>query len=631
MENKKGITLVSLVITIIVLIILASIGVSSGIGTIRYANFNKAKSEMELMQTTVNKWYDEYNNLKTDNQKSKNQKQIDYISEHGFIINDNSCDETVLTKTVQATNITKENFRFLSKTYLKNNLGLDTDYEFLVNIPERKLILFGGIDYDNKTYYTIEDFGISSVESAELVKSITFKLEKNDEQKEIIVKNLVFKDNNDNQVDISKFTVEYCVSGTNNWNNANNKLIKFEEDGNIKYKFTVNEPNYYDVRVSTTDKKYISDLYTVRITALTFAEKEIDFTGDHMVDTGIKLFSEENRNKDFIIRFTIDEFGDNKEYDTLINAKREDNTSLYPGFTFRCSAANKYQFSLNVNSNTKPSFTYTADQLLHKETTISKIDNVVYIQAAGGAREMVIDLKNVNTTQFYSELADTVLTLGTAFINGESDRFFTGKVSDVVIQVFDHVDTIKREREVYVAKENLVFDKTESKVLIFDGEHKVPDGENKLPEVRLFTAENINKDFEIKIKVESFGDNSYKQQDTIISTKQEIDGSPTVVPGFVFRRTSKTAFEIKGNKNAYSNTDNKTMLGKTVIIKRTDGVYTAQIDDQTPKNFTTVATQDNTTPLVIGGIIYTSGEIDRMVNCTVSELSIKIYDEVQIE
>ena len=73
------------------------------------------------------------------------------------------------------------------------------------------------------------------------------------------------------------------------------------------------------------------------------------------------------------------------------------------------------------------------------------------------------------------------------------------------------------------------------------------------------------------------------------------------------------------------------MLGKTVIIKRTDGVYTAQIDDQTPKNFTTVATQDNTTPLVIGGIIYTNGEIDRMVNCIVSELSIKIYDEVQIE
>lgn len=622
MKNEKGITLTALVITIIILIIIASIAVYSGTSTIRYAKFNKARSEIEVMQSTVNTWREEYNNMVTDNLKSKELKQEEFITNIGVDTDDETCDKTVLEKTVQATGINASNFKFLSQAYLKNNLGMDSDYEFLVNIPEGIVILFDGIKYAEKTYYTSGDFDIQQVGSVTPVKSINFKLGKNNEEKEIIIKQLVFKDNDDIETNVSKFIVEYCVTGTDKWNNANSKLSKYEEDGETRYKFKVEEADFYDVRISTVDKKVTSDSLTVRITPYTYAQKEIDFSENYMIDTGIKLFSEENRNKDFIIKFTIDEFGDNVANDTLVNSRREDGTSLYPGFAFRCSGTDKYQFGLNVNSSKKSTFTYSKDDLLHKETTISKIDNVVYIQAAGGAREMVIDLKTTDTTQFYSELADTVLTLGAAFRNGTEQGYFNGKVSNVQISLFDHVDTIKREREVYVATENIVFDKTESKVLIFDGEHG-------LPEIRLFTAENINKDFEIKIKVESFG--AYTKQDTIISTKLETDGSSTVVPGFVFRRQSVGNFEIKGSNNAYSATANNKMLGKTVTIRRTDGVYTAQIDNETPKNFKTKATQDNITPLVIGGMIYTSGNIDRMVNCTVSELSIKIYDEIQVE
>ena len=624
MKNEKGITLTALVITIIILIIIGSIAVYSGTSTIRYAKFNKVRSEMELMQSTVNTWREEYNNMVTDNLKSKELKQEEFITNIGVDTDDETCDKTVLEKTVQATGINASNFKFLSQAYLKNNLGMDSDYEFLVNIPEGIVILFDGIKYAEKTYYTSGDFDIQQVGSVTPVKSINFKLGKNNEEKEIIIKQLVFKDNDDIETNVSKFIVEYCVTGTDKWNNANSKLSKYEEDGETRYKFKVEEADFYDVRISTVDKKVTSDSLTVRITPYTYAQKEIDFSENYMIDTGIKLFSEENRNKDFIIKFTIDEFGDNVANDTLVNSRREDGTSLYPGFAFRCSGTDKYQFGLNVNSSKKSTFTYTKNELLHNETIISKINNVVYIQAAGGAREMVIDLKTTDTTQFYSELADTVLTLGAAFRNGTEQGYFNGKVSNVQISLFDHVETIKRERELYVATEDIVLDKTESKVLVFDGT-------NNLPEIKFFTAENINKDFEIKIKVESFGDNSYKQQDTILSTKLETKGSTAVVPGFVFRRSSKTAFEIKGKNNAYSNTPNNTMLGKTVIIKRTNGTYTAQIDNGTPKNFTTTATQQNDTPLVVGALKYTNGELDRMVNCVISELSIKIYDEIQVE
>ena len=54
MKNNKGITLASLVLTIIVLLILASIFIYSGVNTVRYTKFNKAKSEISVVQTNVN-------------------------------------------------------------------------------------------------------------------------------------------------------------------------------------------------------------------------------------------------------------------------------------------------------------------------------------------------------------------------------------------------------------------------------------------------------------------------------------------------------------------------------------------------------------------------------------------------
>ena len=60
MKEKKGVTLIALVITIIIIMILASIAIYSGASTIRYAKYNKAKSEIQVMQSYVNEWYKEY-------------------------------------------------------------------------------------------------------------------------------------------------------------------------------------------------------------------------------------------------------------------------------------------------------------------------------------------------------------------------------------------------------------------------------------------------------------------------------------------------------------------------------------------------------------------------------------------
>lgn len=56
-KKENGITLMSLVITIVILIILASIATYSGIEVIKSSKLTKFTTEMRIMQTQVNELY----------------------------------------------------------------------------------------------------------------------------------------------------------------------------------------------------------------------------------------------------------------------------------------------------------------------------------------------------------------------------------------------------------------------------------------------------------------------------------------------------------------------------------------------------------------------------------------------
>ena len=145
MKNEKGITLTSLVIMIIVLIILASIATYSGVGTIRYTNYNKAKAEMQIMQANVNTWYNEYRKIEvkedeipegeTEEDVLDGKQQL-FIAQYGVPTRDSSCDGTKLNSTIQdiqekGYTATAGDFRFLSAEFLKNKLGTDFAYDYL--------------------------------------------------------------------------------------------------------------------------------------------------------------------------------------------------------------------------------------------------------------------------------------------------------------------------------------------------------------------------------------------------------------------------------------------------------------------------------------------------------------------
>ena len=276
MKNNKGITLASLVLTIIVLLILASIFVYSGVNTVRYTKFNKAKSEISVVQTNVNSWYqelknventDEYKALQTDDEKLQYKNNFLNDKGYGVTTDDPACSQKKLDDTLQGLNdkgIEIENFdnyRFLSSKFLENKFGLNASYDFLANIEDRTVILFGGLEYNGEWYYTMEDFGLTNIKS-NTISGITFDLAQGDNT-EIVISNLKMTDNENNKIDFSKFIVEYKKKGEANWTDITKDIVKFEdgEDNNktTKFKFKTSDIGEYKVKISTIDKRFPSE------------------------------------------------------------------------------------------------------------------------------------------------------------------------------------------------------------------------------------------------------------------------------------------------------------------------------------------------------------------------------------
>lgn len=157
-KSEHGITLISLAITILVLSILATIGISSGLASIQYAQLTKFSTELTIMQTEVNELYDDWKNGRTitlnNNQEFTGEGIINNLGEE--------IEETYLTQankvfTANESGITdKSGYRYFSKELIKN-LGIEEiDQDFFINIQTRSIVSYNGLKYKNKYYYTIE-------------------------------------------------------------------------------------------------------------------------------------------------------------------------------------------------------------------------------------------------------------------------------------------------------------------------------------------------------------------------------------------------------------------------------------------------------------------------------------------
>ncbi len=204
-KNNSGITLVSLVITIIVLLILASITVYSGISTVRSARLTKFTTELKMMQQKVNELYDYYTNNKsitvnnvvytggkeqaeaeqgqeetegTSPETTDENKGIQEIGKDpAEFFNPNRLEEIF---SAEGSGITSSSGYKYYDTETLQGLELENmEYEFFVNVATRSVVSIEGFNDYGNIYYTLDQVpdGIYNVEYNAQTDKPTFKVE----------------------------------------------------------------------------------------------------------------------------------------------------------------------------------------------------------------------------------------------------------------------------------------------------------------------------------------------------------------------------------------------------------------------------------------------------------------------
>ena len=149
MKDSKGITLTSLIITVIILIILTGVTTFFGTEVIDYTEENKFVTELKIIQEKVNIINEEislgsttYNNVG---------KTISSISAEQQETVNSVCTYLGMTASQLV------NYKYFDRAELEK-IGIDRiDDNVLISFQDRKIISTTGVEIDNTMYYTLDD------------------------------------------------------------------------------------------------------------------------------------------------------------------------------------------------------------------------------------------------------------------------------------------------------------------------------------------------------------------------------------------------------------------------------------------------------------------------------------------
>lgn len=252
-ENDSGITLISLVITIILLLILATIGISSGVSTVKSSQLTKFTTEMKVMQQKVNELYDSYTNNRVVNVAGNDYTGTD-IANIGNDISDVSETQRNEVFSSSGSGITDTNgYRYYNITTIEG-LGVDgVDREFFVNIAKRSVISVDGFEYEGNKYYTLEQLpdGLYNVEyTPQEVEGPTFDVDYKEigrNKWRVTISNVQYDGY------IEKWNVKYQKEGNDFWNTSENMSFEITEQGIYKVKLFNESVETSDENVKTVE------------------------------------------------------------------------------------------------------------------------------------------------------------------------------------------------------------------------------------------------------------------------------------------------------------------------------------------------------------------------------------------
>lgn len=202
--KETGITLISLTITIIILIILASITTYSGMNTVKSSKLNKFKQELEIMQAEIDMLYEKYKNDETI-QIGKELTSVDSEKVQ------NAFSAVGETDTIGYRVFDKQTLQELSVEGIEN--------EYLVNIKKRQVISLEGFKSNGQIYYNLYQItGKNSIRQGIDRNGVTFSVNANVDSNnnlEISISNVNFSKY------VGKGSIQYQIEGEEKWITVN--------------------------------------------------------------------------------------------------------------------------------------------------------------------------------------------------------------------------------------------------------------------------------------------------------------------------------------------------------------------------------------------------------------------------
>ncbi len=354
-----------------------------------------------------------------------------------------------------------------------------------------------------------------------------------------------------------------------------------------------------------------------------FTEDYMDFGGSDYIDTGIRLFSEENYLKDFEMGFTIldidsSRFG-NAQSNTVINSLLE--AAPYPGITFRIQ---NYKWFFQVGNGIKSvKLSFEPDEV--ETFKIVRYNGKVYYILNDDLPVFVLDVSTLSQT------FDTPVTFGVSFdSNGDPmpSRFLDAEVSDMYVRFVDDGSNIYKmiddAIEDFVGG-TLTEAFSSPAIHVFDGT-----GTSSVSaDVSLFSLANLHKDFVVSFVINEFDftNQSYNQA-TLFNAKNEGD---SYYPGIYVRKQGNN-YELayKYGTGHVSTVQLNKSTTRINIIRKSDVLYYQADFSQILElgNYPDISDFNTSkcfdVPVTFGSNLNGSGVPDRIIVGKLSEMKIKM-------
>lgn len=254
MKNEKGVTMVSLVVTIILMVILASVTTYSGIESYKDMKKENYIAQLKVIQEKVNLIAEEYQNWegKSSDTNINNYLGTGVEGHSGLGFSKITDGETTLIKLIEEASDSKENYYYFSTDNIKDQLGLKgfekSGMSVAVNFGTRNVIEKKGIKQDNVEYHSLKDFGIQAnssdadVAGSSTTYTINTTVKNYGLTAKIIIDGSGTKDGQNIKISDFEYQKKNGADSNSSW-----KSVEEKYDG--KYAFTVTESGTYVVRV----------------------------------------------------------------------------------------------------------------------------------------------------------------------------------------------------------------------------------------------------------------------------------------------------------------------------------------------------------------------------------------------